>query len=135
MKCENITFPAITFSSPGVYSYTIKELTPSDDYWETDNRNYRAIVTVTDSGDGTLVADLDYPDGFPEFENKHKCPPPPCDVCKYFDCLPFPMHWFAPPQKPEFADIMKSSPTIFDKWGNAISYLQNYCRGRKSSKP
>jgi len=129
MKCQNINFPALTFTSPGIYSYTIKELTPTDADWETDKRVYRAVVTVVDNGDGTLVAHLDYPDGFPEFVNKRTCPPPPppCDVCKYFDCLPFPMLWFAPPQKPEFICIMESTPDIFDKWDEALKYIRNHC--------
>ena len=105
MKCHcNINFPALTFTSPGVFTYTIKELTPSSERWSTDKRVYRVVVTVTEDGDGNLAAQLSYPDGFPKFVNKY-CwppPPPPCDVCKHFDKLPFPMHLFAPPQKPEF---------------------------------
>ena len=130
MKCNNINFPALTFTAPGIYSYTIEELTPSDANWTTDDRVYRAIVTVTENSDGTLNASVDYPDGFPKFVNIHYCPPPPppCDVCKYFNCLPFPMHWFAPPQKPEFSSIMKSTPNVFEKWDNAIEYLRNYCK-------
>ncbi|MCL2400576.1 MAG: hypothetical protein FWC91_12630 [Defluviitaleaceae bacterium] len=129
MKCQNINFPALIFTSPGVYLYTIKELTPSGANWKTDDRVYRAVVTVTDNGDGTLDADVDYPDGFPKFVNIH-CPPPPpppCDICKYFDCLPFPMFWFAPPQKPEFRCVMESTPNAFDKWDEALKYLRNYC--------
>ena len=129
MKCQNINFPALTFTSPGIYSYTIKELTPSDMNWKTDSRVYRAVVTVTANGDGTLDANVDYPDGFPKFVNIHSSlpPPPPCDVCKYFDCLPFPMILFAPPQKPEFTSIMESTPNAFEKWENALKYLHNYC--------
>jgi len=133
VKCHNINFPALEFTTPGVYSYTIEELTPSDEYWETDNRVYRAVVTVTQNEDGTLEARVDYPDGFPKFENRHICPPPPCDVCKYFDCIPFPFFWFTPPQKPEFMDIMASTPNAFDIWEDTINYLRNYFnkRGRK----
>jgi len=127
MKCKNINFPALEFTSPGIYSYTVKELTPSDIYWKTDDSVYRVIVTVTDKGDGTLEANVDYPDGFPKFVNIHYCPPPPCDVCKYFDCLPFPMHQFVPPQKPEFKHIMELTPDVFDKWDDALKYLRNYC--------
>jgi len=129
LNCDNINFPALTFTSPGTYSYTIKELTPSDVNWETDNRIYHAIVTVTDSGDGTLEAHVDYPDGFPKFVNRHICPPPPppCDVCKYFDCLPFPMFWFAPLQKPEFERTLELTPNAFEMWDNALKYLRNYC--------
>ena len=120
MKCSynNINFPEITFTSPGVYSYTIKELTPSDDKWKTDSRIYRVVVTVTDNGDGTLAASLDYPDGFPGFVNIYcsSPPPPPPGVCECFDKMPFPMLWFAPPQKPEFMELMKSAPHVLDWW-------------------
>jgi len=127
MKCQNINFPALTFTSPGIYSYIIKELTPSDAIWKTDDSVYRAVVTVMDNGDGTLEARVDYPDGFPKFVNIYCPPPPPCDVCKYFDCLPFPIFWFAPPQKPEFNCIMESTPNALDKWDEALKYLRKYC--------
>jgi pilin isopeptide linkage protein len=116
MRCQNIIFPGLTFTSPGVYTYTVKELTPPDAHWQTDGRTYRAVVTVTDNGDGTLEAVVEYPDGFPTFINVHTCPPPPCDMCKYFDCLPFPMHWFLPPQKPEYQRLMETSPHVFERW-------------------
>ena len=122
MQCKNINFPAITYTSPGIYSYTVKEITPPDAHWKTDDRVYRVIVTVTDNGDGTLAASVDYPDGFPEFVNTY-CPPPPpppCNICKYFDCLPFPMHLFTPPQKPEFGRIMEAKPNAFDVWDAAL---------------
>jgi len=108
----------------------VKELTPSDKNWKTDDRVYRAIVTVTDNGDGTLDARVEYPDGVPKFVNIHSCvppPPPPCDTCKYFDCLPFPSLIFFPPQKPEFINIMKSTPNAFDIWDDALKYVRNYC--------
>jgi len=132
VKCQNINFPALTFTSAGVYTYTIKELTPSDDDWQTDDRVYRAVVKVTDDGEGGLKAAVEYPDGFPKFVNRYTCPPPPppCDVCKYFDCLPFPLLWFMPPQKPEFTSIMESKHNIFDRWSEAFKYLQNYCKNR-----
>ena len=111
--CKNINFPELTFTSPGVYNYTIKEISLPDREWDTDSRVYRAIVTVTQSSDGRLTAELEYPDGFPRFVNirKHY---PPCDKCKYFECLPFPMLWFLPPQKPEFMELMKTAPHIFN---------------------
>ena len=105
----------------------MKELTPSDEKWETDSRVYRVVVTVTDNGDGTLAASLDYPDGFPKFVNTY-CyppPPPPIDVCKHFYRLPFPMFWFAPPQKPEFMELMRSSPHILDWEETIISFIKN----------
>ena len=117
----NINFPELTFTSPGVYSYTIMELTPSDEDWETDDRVFRAVVTVTDNGDGVLTASIDYPDGVPKFVNIHYPPPqPPCDVCKDFDKLPFPMFLFTPPQKKEYMELMKSDPDVFNRWKKAL---------------
>ena len=55
----NINFPALTFTSPGIFTYTVKELTPSDESWKTDSRVYRVVITVTDNGDGTLTARAD----------------------------------------------------------------------------
>ena len=112
--CNNIKFPELSFTSPGVYNYTIRELTPPDREWDTDSRVYRAVVTVTADSDGNLTASAAYPDGFPRFVNIRKKYPPPCDKCKYFECLPFPMLWFLPPQKPEFTELMKTAPHIFD---------------------
>ena len=114
----NVNFPELTFTSPGVYLYTIKELTPSGDRWKTDRRVYRVVVTVTKDECGDLVAKLDYPDGFPKFVNKYyrtpppPPPPPPPGVCECFEKLPFPMHWFAPPQKAEFMENLRSAPHL-----------------------
>ena len=122
----NINFPALTFTAPGIYSYTVKELTPSDRDWITDDRVYRVIVTVTVNEDGTLTAITDYPDGFPKFTNIY-CPPPkpPRDVCKIFNCLPFPMFLFLPPQMPEFTKLMESTPNAFDWWDNIIKWMED----------
>ena len=129
---NNINFPELTFTSPGVYSYTVKELTPSNGRWITDNRIYRVVITVTKNEDGTLCASLDYPDGFPKFVNEYRdCPPPkpPCNICKRFDCLPFPMFWFTPPQKPEFMELVRSTPDVFDKWDGLLKRLcEDYWR-------
>ena len=128
---NNINFPALEFTAPGVYSYTIKELTPSNRQWETDSRVYRVIITITDNGEGLLVASLDYPDGFPTFVNRSKCDPPPPppppsdDPCKFFYCLPFPMFLFVPPQKPEFMELAKSSPHVLVWWDNLFNVDSN----------
>ena len=127
---DTINFPELTFASPGIYSYTVKELTPSDGKWKTDNRVYRVIVTVTENADGILTACLDYPDGFPKFVNNYKlCPPPPpppppplppSEICKFFKKLPFPMYWFAPPRKPEYIELMKSAPDVLTLWDDCL---------------
>ena len=56
-----IRFPPLTFNAPGIYPYTIRELTPSGDGWTTDDRVYLVTVTVEDDGSGNLVATLSYP--------------------------------------------------------------------------
>jgi len=127
----NINFPALTLTTPGVYSYTIKELTPSDEKWKTDSRVYRVVVKVTDNEDGTLMARINYPDGIPKFDNTYMPPPPPCNPCKYFNCLPFPMFWFAPPQKPEFKELLRSSPHIYDQWDNFLKcWHDEHCENK-----
>ena len=70
-ECGLIEFPPLTFTAPGVYEFTFRELTPSGDGWTTDGRDYRVIVTVTEQN-GVLVATLEYPDGFPVFENRYE---------------------------------------------------------------
>ncbi|MCL2383356.1 MAG: hypothetical protein FWC79_04290 [Oscillospiraceae bacterium] len=82
-KCHrgNVKFPKLCYTEPGVHTYIIKETTPSNKHWKTDAREYRAIVTVTIGSDEELVAEVEYPDGFPEFVNEYKkpkCRPRPC---------------------------------------------------------
>ena len=67
----DITFPELTFTSPGIYSYTIKELAPPGEGWTSDGRVYRVLIKVTDTGGGNLSASLYYPDGAPEFVNTY----------------------------------------------------------------
>jgi len=71
-----VSFPCIKFTEPGVYHFTISEITASGGGWETDPSEYTAVVTVTDE-DGELVAKVEYPRGFPEFTNEYK----PKEVC------------------------------------------------------
>jgi pilin isopeptide linkage protein len=134
----NINFPVLEFKTPGVYSYTMRELTPTDRNWETDSRTYRIVVTVTDNGKGSLVASLDYPDGFPKFVNKYNhCPPPPpppVDPCRYFNSLPFPMFLFVPPQKPEYMELVKSSPHILSWWDSLFNDSLNSSTERETKK-
>ena len=114
---DEINFSKLTFTAPGEYVYTIKELTPSNDRWQTDRSVYRVVVNVVPDAQGNLVASATYPDGLPRFINRyHFCPPPqpPCHACKHFSCLPFPMFWFAAPQKPEFMELMEKTPHLAD---------------------
>ena len=43
------------------------------------------------------------------------------DPCAAFMKLPFPMFWFLPPQKPEFASLMKKAPDLLA--GDGTGYL------------
>ena len=129
--CRNINFPELAFTSPGIYSYTIKELTPSYGNWKTDNRVYRVIIRIVKDSDGNLVACPPiYPDGFPKFVNIYygQPPQPPCDVCEDFEKLPFPSFLFSPPQKPEFMEIMESSPQVFD-WEELVKEFLKRMKG------
>jgi len=72
--CSSIKFK-LTFDKPGVYEYTMEELTKSGEGWETDDKKFKVIVKVEDDGKGKLVATVEYPNGEPEFENKYKTEP------------------------------------------------------------
>jgi pilin isopeptide linkage protein len=53
----NITFtPALTFDSVGIYTYTIKEKASTFAGWTADGTSKTITVTVTDPGNGKLVA-------------------------------------------------------------------------------
>ena len=75
-----VTFSPVTFTEPGVYRFTVRELTPSGENWTTDSRVYPVIVTVTTDGAGYLVAAVSYPEGKPTFVNTYK-PIRPVKVC------------------------------------------------------
>jgi len=72
--CNLIEFK-LTFDTPGVYEYTMEELTKSGNGWKTDDGEFRVIVKVDDDGEGKLVAKVEYPDGEPNFENKYETEP------------------------------------------------------------
>ena len=116
MKQFNIIFPELSFTTCGVYSYTIKEMPSSDEDWQADGRIYRVVITVSKSEDGSLIAKTEYPDGLPSFVSIY-CPPTPRpqkDVCKIFNKLPFPLLWFFPPEKADFDELIRKTPSVFD---------------------
>jgi len=78
-KCK-VLFPELCFTKVGKYYYTMREITPSGKGWQTDPKEYRVVISVTQKKDGKMEASVDYPDGFPVFENCY-CPPPPCCKC------------------------------------------------------
>ena len=75
VTCGLFQFPELVFRAPGVYEYTLKELTPSGDGWDTDPSAIHVIVTVIDDGHGNLVAAVSYPSGFPSFTNTYNADP------------------------------------------------------------
>ena len=136
----NIIFPAINFTKAGIYTYTVREITPPASNWKIDKREYTITVTVTDDGAGHLKAKVDYPDGKIVFTNefcKCYCKPtrPQADVCKCFKNLPFPMFLFMPLQKAEFTELIQKNQDFFEHWESILSYLDsssskcncNYC--------
>jgi len=74
-QCGAFQFPDLTYDEPGVYEYTLRELTPSGDGWTTDDKVIRLTVTVVDDGHGNLVATIEYHDGFPSFTNIYRVEP------------------------------------------------------------
>jgi pilin isopeptide linkage protein len=76
----SIVFPALSYTAPGVYWYTIQELSPHRCGWVTDDSVFFVTVTVTDDGQGNLIAAINYNDNLsPVFVNRY-CPPR-CDHC------------------------------------------------------
>ena len=68
-----IEFQAMTFTEAGIYNYTIEETSPGGDGFGTDPTVYHATVTVTDDGNGQLVAEVSYDvDGIPVFDNPYE---------------------------------------------------------------
>ncbi|MDR0898688.1 MAG: InlB B-repeat-containing protein [Oscillospiraceae bacterium] len=60
-----VTFQTITYAEPGDHVYTMREISTGGDGWTTDDTGYTVVVSITDDGSGTLVADVQYPDGSP----------------------------------------------------------------------
>lgn len=73
----DILFDAISYTRPGTYDYTIGE-TPGDRGGVTyDTAKHHVRVTVTDNGEGQLLADVKYDGGtaIPEFTNTYRAQP------------------------------------------------------------
>lgn len=56
---QKVTFPALTFTEPGDYTFTVTETNtaPADTSWTYDNVPKTITVKVRDNGNGQLVAD------------------------------------------------------------------------------
>ena len=73
----DVLFDAISYTRPGTYDYTIRE-TPGDRGGVTyDAAKHHVRVTVTDNGEGQLLADVKYDNGtnIPEFTNTYHAQP------------------------------------------------------------
>lgn len=73
----NILFDTISYTKTGTYDYTIRE-TPGDRGGVTyDTTKHHVRVTVTDNGEGQLLADVKYDNGtsIPEFTNTYHAQP------------------------------------------------------------
>ena len=57
-----VAFEQLVFDVPGTYVYRIKEVIGSDAYMQYDKHQVTAIITVTDNGQGKLVASVAYQD-------------------------------------------------------------------------
>lgn len=74
---DDVLFDAISYTRPGTYDYTIRE-TPGDRGGVTyDTTKHHVRVTVTDNGEGQLLADVKYDNGtnIPEFTNTYRAQP------------------------------------------------------------
>lgn len=74
---SDVLFDAISYTRPGTYDYTIRE-TPGDRGGITyDATKHHVKVTVTDNGEGQLLADVKYDGGtaIPEFTNTYRAQP------------------------------------------------------------
>ena len=73
----DVLFDAISYTKTGTYDYTIRE-TPGDRGGVTyDAARHHVRVTVTDDGEGQLLADVKYDGGtaIPEFTNTYRAQP------------------------------------------------------------
>ena len=65
-----ITFPAVRFSSPGIYHYTVREIS-APPHWITDTTEWPVEINVTLGADNRLHAVVTYPKVTPIFKNTH----------------------------------------------------------------
>lgn len=73
-----VVFPAIGYSEPGTYRYTIAEVKGDESDVTYDESKYAVTVTVEDNGEGSLVATVAYEGGnAPVFTNTYNAPEAP----------------------------------------------------------
>lgn len=73
----NILFDTISYTKTGVYDYTLSEVRGDKGGITYDAMKHHVTVTVTDNGEGQLLADVKYDDGtnIPEFTNTYHAQP------------------------------------------------------------
>jgi len=71
-KTGLITFHAVRFTSPGVYHYTVKEISAPAG-WDIDTTEWPVEINVTLGADNKLHAIVTYPNGTPVFIDTHQC--------------------------------------------------------------
>ena len=68
----SVNFGCLSYTAPGTYTYTAREVTDGLAEGVTPVRgSFTITVKVTDNGDGTLDCDVDYPKGGLAFENSY----------------------------------------------------------------
>lgn len=73
----DVLFDAISYTRPGTYDYTIRETPATRGGITYDTTKHHVRVTVTDDGEGQLLADVKYDNGtnIPEFTNTYRAQP------------------------------------------------------------
>lgn len=73
----NILFDTISYTKTGVYDYTLSEVQGDRGGITYDATKHHVTVTVTDNGEGQLLADVKYDNGtnIPEFTNTYHAQP------------------------------------------------------------
>jgi pilin isopeptide linkage protein len=67
-----IKFSSLNFEKVGTYTYKIGEVNGKVDGITYDSQDVDVVITVTDSGEGQLEADVNYPNKEPVFINSYK---------------------------------------------------------------
>jgi len=89
----SIQFSSIEYTEPGVFTYTVEEVMGTDSSIIYDGSIFTVTVTVTDDGNGNLVAGVTYPIGGIIFNNSLvekpcQCCTPCCQPCCTSHCKP-----------------------------------------------
>ncbi|HEM4254490.1 TPA: adhesin, partial [Streptococcus suis] len=66
-----VSFKELTFNAPGNYTYTVNEVNGGAEGIQYDSVEYDVTVTVTDAGNGQLVAIVDKDESVVKFTNKY----------------------------------------------------------------